>query len=270
MTTLLKIELRKNLTYPTFWILAGFYLVFLFLVVYAFQGMNWQSANPETGALEDVSMGFFAFPMVWRTVGYIAGYMGLFLAILIIINITNEFSFRTLRQSIINGQSREEFFFFKLGLVLIISIVATLWVFGTSLIIGGMNSGSEITPMFTDVHWISAVFMQVFGYLSLAVFASVLLRNSGLTVFLYLAYVIIIERIFWLLPDNIDRFLPAQSLSTLIPFPFPDQAIPPEGQAGGFPMLPDQNFSGVEMVIAFVWIVGFWGLSYWLIRRRDL
>ena len=126
MTTLLKIEFRKNLSYPTFWALIGFYLIFLLLAVYSLQGMDFQTQTEE--GMQDISLGYYAFPMVWQTVSYIAGYMGLFLAILVIINITNEFSFRTLRQSVINGQSRMEFLLSKLFLVLIISVIAAVWV----------------------------------------------------------------------------------------------------------------------------------------------
>ena len=143
---------------------------------------------------------------------------------------------------------------------------------GVSWFIGQLNTENiGDVSVFENVKWILAAFVQILGYLSLAVFVGTLLKNTGISVFLYLAYAIVAERIFWLLPDNIDRFLPAKSLNTLIPFPVPTDMIPEEiQQQGGIPMLPDQAFSSVEIMIALVWIALFWAGSYWLINKRDL
>jgi ABC-2 type transport system permease protein len=264
MNTLLKIELRKNLTNTTFWLLIGFYMVFLFFAVYALQGVDLRPNNLPPGEVQEITLGFFAFPLVWKTVGYIAGFMGLFLAILVVINITNEFSFRTFRQSIINGMSRREFLSSKLILVLAISLFATFWVLVVSWLIGTMNTPADGVGAASGMAWISAIFMQIFGYLSLAVLFSFLLRNTGLTIFLYLAYTIIIERVLWILPRSINRFFPVSSLDNLIPSPFPDSTMIMGAQDGWTP------FFTTEMAFAFVWIMIFWGLSYWLLRSRDL
>ncbi|MDX2245886.1 MAG: ABC transporter permease subunit [Bacteroidia bacterium] len=269
---LLQIEFRKSLKFRTFWILTGLFGVFLLLAVMAFQSIKPTEINGQS--TEEIEFGFYSFPMVWHTVGYLAGYMGLFLAILVIINITNEYNFRTLRQHIIDGLGRGEFLFSKFSLVFILTAAATLWVFATSLLFGYLNTE---TPgefsVFKSVGWIGIVGVQILGYLSLAGLVALFFRNAGLSIVMFIAYTLMIERIVWAIsPDMIDRFFPAKSLSNLIPFPVPEQMIPPTEATGGqpLPFIPDQSMPGWEIGVAIVWIGVFWGVGYLLLKKRDL
>ncbi|MEZ4775420.1 MAG: ABC transporter permease subunit [Bacteroidia bacterium] len=268
---LLQIEFRKSLKSRTFWILVGLFCVFLLLAVMAFQSIKPTEINGQS--TEDIEFGFYSFPMVWHTVGYLAGYMGLFLAILVIINITNEYNFRTLRQHIIDGLGRGEFLISKLLLVLILTGVATVWVFATSLLFGYLNTDAGESSVFQSVGWIGIVGLQILGYLSLAGLIALIFRNAGLSIVLFIAYNLLIERIVWAFsPDMIDRFFPVKSLSNLIPFPIPEQMIPPTEATGGqsLPFIPDQAMPGWEMLVSFVWIVVFWGVAYLILKKRDL
>lgn len=265
------IEFRKMVKFRTFWVLLGLFSVFLILIVMGFQSMKPTEINGQDAS--QIDFGFYAFPKVWHTVSYLAGYLGLFLALLVIMNISNEFSFRTLRQNIIDGMGRGEFLVSKLLMVLTVSFFATVWIFLTCLIIGNINTGPEGATPFSGMGWAGISFVQILGYLSLAALITLLVRNTGLSMVLFLAWVIFIERVIWLFfPDSIDQFFPSKSLTNLIPFPFPDDLMPQGDMASGdmMAMIPSQAMPTWELAVAGVYIAIFWLLGYFLLKKRDL
>ncbi|MFK5098226.1 hypothetical protein, partial [Klebsiella pneumoniae] len=65
----------------------------------------------------------FVFPEVWQTVAYFSSFFVLLPSILVIMLVTNEYTYKTHRQNIIDGWSRNEFLLSKLIDVAIISLV---------------------------------------------------------------------------------------------------------------------------------------------------
>ncbi len=65
----------------------------------------------------------FSFPNVWRTVPYDAGILLFIPAILIITLFTNEYSYRTHRQNIIDGWSRSRFIHIKIIEVFLLTVI---------------------------------------------------------------------------------------------------------------------------------------------------
>src|SRR5690606_20338970 len=84
----------------------------------------------------------YSFPAVWGNVGFWGSIFVLFLSILIIILTTNEFSFRTHRQNVIDGLHRLQFYHAKVYLVLTFSLLATVYLFIIGALFGYSNSGS--------------------------------------------------------------------------------------------------------------------------------
>jgi ABC-2 type transport system permease protein len=68
----------------------------------------------------------FSFPEAWHTVAFFSSIFVLLPSILVIMLVTNEYTFKTHRQNIIDGWSRKQFITSKLFDVLIVSVIATL------------------------------------------------------------------------------------------------------------------------------------------------
>ena len=70
--------------------------------------------------------GIFNFPFIWHFNTWIASILKLFLAIVIVSMMANEYSNRTLKQNLIDGLSKKEFILSKFYTVIVFSIVSTL------------------------------------------------------------------------------------------------------------------------------------------------
>jgi ABC-2 type transport system permease protein len=259
MKTLLAIEWLKIKRYRTFWILIGFFLVLLPLWNYQIEhGMIKMSGGAN--GINFLSQAY-SFPEVWGNVSFWASIFVLFLSILIIILTTNEYSFRTHRQNVIDGWSRLEFFHAKVALVLTVSLLTTLYVFIVGLLMGIANSG-DINHAFTQFYKLGYFFLLSVNYLGLALLISLLIRRSGLSIGLFLLYSLIIENILrgllnWGNDLNLGDFLPLQASDELLPLPlfqlFSSMAAPQTA--------PDMYF-----VIASIG----WCALYYFIGRRML
>ena len=58
---------------------------------------------------EAAKSGFFNFPYIWHFTTYIASWLKIFLAVIIVSMIANEYSYGTLKQNLIDGMSKKEF-----------------------------------------------------------------------------------------------------------------------------------------------------------------
>src|SRR5580704_16682073 len=109
MKKLISIELKKVLPYPTFWIILGVYMTLVFFVFFAIHNIQLK------GPLSFFSLkSYYTFPVLWQTLTWVASWFTLLLGMCVIILITNEFTFRTVRQNVIDGLSKMDFLVGKL------------------------------------------------------------------------------------------------------------------------------------------------------------
>lgn len=225
MRELLKIEWLKIKRYRTFWILIIFFAVLLPLFNYQIlKGMINIGGNSGLNILNQS----YNFPNVWGNMGFWGSIFVLFLSILIIILTTNEYSFRTNRQNVIDGWTRLEFYHAKVCLAIIISLVATIYVFVMGVIFGFANSGS-FDNMFSGLEKILYFFILSLNYTGFALLISVYIKRSGLAIGLFLLYCLIIENILkgvlnWKFDSKLGNYLPLQASDELLPFPMMQMA----------------------------------------------
>src|SRR5690606_18571465 len=101
MRQLLSIEWLKIKRYGTFWVLTGFFVVLMPLLNYQiFRGMVTVGGSGK-GGINLLSQSY-SFPAVWGNIGYWGSIFIIFLSILVIILITNEFGYKTHRQNVID------------------------------------------------------------------------------------------------------------------------------------------------------------------------
>jgi ABC-2 type transport system permease protein len=222
MLNLMRIEWMKLKNYRTFWILLGITVLAIPGVNYAVYGIVGMVASKEKGGGPIINP--FGFPDGWHTICYASSMLFIMQAILIITLTTNEFSFKTHRQNIIDGWSRSAFIGVKLIGVILLSILSTLIVLLTVLGFGYFTShaGAQVS-VWQGSRFLFFYFVQAISYSMIAFVIAVLIKRSGLAIGLFLIYMIV-EQVAMSVLTHLLHFAPAQYLpeettDRLIPFP---------------------------------------------------
>ncbi len=232
MLHLLKVDLKKLFNYRTFWIICGLY--FLTLGMATASGMEFLKWLANTfkdfgSKLNIDRIPLYHFPDVWQNLTWGSGLLKLMLAIMVIISITNEYQYRTIRQNIIDGMSREQFILSKVFTNLLLSISSMVLVFFVALFTGFIYSPEiSFSYMFTGAEFCLSYFLELFAFLSFALMLGILIQRSGLSIVLlfssYLIETIIKTNIDDYFP-SIVPFFPLQSIMNLVPLPFAKYAF---------------------------------------------
>ncbi|GAA3509428.1 ABC transporter permease [Aquimarina addita] len=228
--------------------------------------------------------GIFNFPYIWHFNAWFAAWLKLFLAIVIVAIMANEYTNRTLKQNLIDGLSKKEFLASKFLTVVIFSLLSTVFLFIVSLILGLIFSDfNEFSIITTDLEYIFAYFIKLVGFFSFCMFLGILIKRSAFALG-FLIFWQIIEGVFKLISslfkwkfdtDILDKiviqFLPLESMSNLIKEPFTRLSIV-QSTMNQFNESSEVN-SGVhwyEILIVLIWTGIFLSLSYYLLKKRDL
>lgn len=228
---LLKIEWLKIKNYKTFWII-------LALLAVCVAGINYiyfqlvTSKGQASGVASMVLGSPFRFPDVWHTVSQVASYMLFIPSLIIIILTTNEYNFKTHRQNVIDGLSRNQFILSKVLLIVVLSVVCLLIIFLTALVFGLAGEFSYFS--LENSEYLIYFFLQCFSYMSFALLLSLLLKRSGLAIALFFVYVFLVEHIivalinraasgnvlegpgYYFLLDASDKLIPVKSLEKMM------------------------------------------------------
>ena len=96
--------------------------------------------------------GIFNFPYIWHFNTFIAAVLKLFLALVIVSMMSNEYTYGTLKQNLIDGMSKKEFVLSKFLTVVLFATASTIFIFIMSLLLGySFSSYTETSIVFTDV-----------------------------------------------------------------------------------------------------------------------
>lgn len=227
MIRLLKIDLAKLVSYRTFWILLGIYFVVMGAITMSgMEALKWLAEKgAQFGEVDIMKVPLYHFPDIWQNLTYVAQYFRLLLGILIIISITNEFSYKTIRQNVIDGLDRFDFLGSKVLMILGLSIISTVFVFLIGLLMGSIYSPeAEMRFMFKHVEFIPAFFMATFNYLLLVMVIALIVKRAGLSIVILLVYPFLEFMVEVILPESLEfltNYLPYTALSNLIDLPFP-------------------------------------------------
>lgn len=185
MKTLLKIEWLKVKNYTAFKVISIFFATGIFgtnYIFYYFKKNVIDKADP-TGMLSSGSP--FEFPKVWLSVSYYSGCILVLPALLLLMLATNEFTYRTSRQNIIDGLSRKQFIEVKLMTALLLALASTLLVFITALIFGFAVGGSF---SFSGIENLGYFFLKAVTYNFVAILIAVLIRRTGFAIAIFFIY----------------------------------------------------------------------------------
>ncbi len=267
MLYLLKIDLKKMTSYRTFWVVCGLYFFTLGMTTATgMEFLKWLvSMGAEFGAEINITrIPFYHFPDVWQNITFVSGFFKVILAFMVVISITNEFSYRTVRQNVIDGLSRKQFIMSKVYTNILLSLMSTTMVFIIALVTGMIYSPSIIvSDLLMDLEFFPAYFLEIFTLLSFALLLGMMIQRSGLTI-VVLVLAPMIEAIIranvddyvpWLVP-----YFPMESIRNLIPMPFPRYV---------FREIQDY-VSIISVFAALGWAFTFNYLAYLKLKRSDI
>ncbi len=225
--------------------------------------------------------GIFNFPYIWHFNTFITAFFKLFLAIVIVSMMSNEYSNKTIKQNLIDGLSKKEFILSKFLTVITFALVSTIFVFIVSLVLGLIYSDfTEISIILSDLEFLLAFFIKLTGFFSFCLFLGVLVKRSAFALgFLILWQVF--EGIFrgiirWKFFDGettdiIMGFFPLQAMFNLIKEPFSRLgAVQSVANQMGEKLALDYYIHWYEILIVMAWIAIFIYGSYAILKRRDL
>lgn len=226
-------------------------------------------------------MGIFNFPYIWHFNTYIAGFFKLFLAIVIVSMMANEYSNKTIKQNLIDGLSKKEFILSKFLTVVLFAAISTIFVFVVSMILGLIFSDyNELSIIFSELEFLFAFFLKLLGFFSFCLFLGILVKRSAFALGFLILWQIIeglialffSQRIF---EDDtagqVMAFLPLQSMYNLIEQPATRlSAVQAVANQVGEKINLDYAVHWYEILIVLVWTAIFIYLSYALLKKRDL
>jgi ABC-type transport system involved in multi-copper enzyme maturation permease subunit len=226
--------------------------------------------------------GIFNFPYIWHLNSYIGALPKIFLALVIVSMMANEYTYGTLKQNLIDGMSKKEFVLSKFLTVLVFSGLSTVFIFVISLLLGLMYSTyDEVGIIFSEMDYLLAFFVKLTGFFSFCLFLGVLIKRSAFAIgFLFVWY--LIENIGFLifgklivndfeLARSIFRYMPLEAMSGVLIEPFTKlDMIQAVGNQVGVLEIKDYAVDYGLVAVVLVWTGLFvWG-SYALIQKRDL
>jgi ABC-2 type transport system permease protein len=219
----LSIEWMKLKSYRTFWVLSILYLVSIFganYIVYRIQQEIYEAK--EAKGMAEMMLGTppYAFPNVWHMASYVSSFLLFLPGLLMIVSITNEYSYKTHRQNIIDGWSRQQFITTKLATAIINAAASTIMVFLTALIFGFINGEPFDTDKMINLVYF---FIQALSYTMVALLFALLFRRGALAIGLFFLYAIVLENLLAGLMNHFlnysGRYLPLEATDNLVPLP---------------------------------------------------
>lgn len=225
--------------------------------------------------------GIFNFPYIWHFNTFVAALLKIFLAIIIVSMMSNEYTYKTIKQNLIDGLSKKEFIASKFLTVVLFSIVSTVFVAVISLILGRIYSDyTEWGIVFTDLRFLVAYFIKLVGFFSFCLFIGILVKRSAFA----LGFLILWQMfegftrgmIRWKLfdgetTDAIMGFFPLNAMFNVLKEPFSRlSAVQSVANQIGEEIALDYGTSLLDMGIVLAWTAIFiWG-SYRILKKRDL
>jgi len=255
-----------------------------FLLIFSIAILS--TINVEFGPIKFnlAEQGIFNFPYIWHFNTFIIALLKIFFAIVIVGMIGNEYSYKTIKQNLIDGMSKGEFLKSKVYTIAAFVGISTLLVFIISLILGGIYSDyNEFQIIFSELEYLLAYAAKLFGFFSFCLFLAILIKRSAFAlgflalwqVFEGIAYGLLRWRLSDLIPqlsaEQVIKFFPLRSIGNLITEPFTRlSAIQNIADQLGEGFTKDYGVSFLNITVVLVWSALFiWG-SYSLLKGRDL
>lgn len=259
MFRLLQIELTKILNNRTVWIIFGLHFLLLAPIAFGFKqivnNISFKMGDIDFAQVAMEGFSVFNYPGIWHNMAYLASWFKLFFAIIVVVLVTNEYTFRTIKQNIIDGMSKFEVLAAKQLMILLLALAATLLLAILTFILGKNPNNVSIL---LGMGYLFKYFLGLVVYLNFAYLLSSWLKKAGLTIGLLFLYTLVIENLMaFKLPEQVANFLPMNLISNLIPNPmvayFKPEAV--------------VTLSNVSLLAVGLYWLLFVFLVFWMLKR---
>jgi len=266
---LLSLEWKKFKNNSVFNLFGIMYLVTFSTVIFIGKELKFPEMVLNTDDL-------FMFPNNWEWMAYSGNWLVFFFLGFVMMNmITSEVGFKTMRQNIITGLTRQEYFLGKLYVAITLSVLATLFYIFCTLAIGYFhNDPYSFENAFNNPTWPVRFFLMCMGYLSFAMLIGFIVRRSGIAIFIYTCYILFIELILkwfatsWIFDNSsFINYWPLNAIEDLAPNPTWKKLenIPIKDIDFDFLLTPSQ-----AMIASSIYICLFIGIAFWHFMRKDI
>ncbi|MCY3999088.1 MAG: ABC transporter permease subunit [Flavobacteriaceae bacterium] len=279
MIRLIQIELYK-LYYNRF---ARFLLISYFLLILSAVLLTSIKVDLNFIKFYLAEQGIFNFPYIWHFNTYVIALLKIFLAIVVIFMISNEFVYKTLKQNLIDGLTKREVLNSKFLTLILFVLVSTVFVFFVTFFLGLIYSDyNELAIIMTDIEYMIPYAVKLLGFFSICMFLVFLVKRATIAIGMlgsWTALEPIIKAIldvrlkdtFLINANDIAQFFPLQSMSNLIVEPFTRFSVVRNlAHQAGSPINKSYDITLQSIVIVLVWTVIFYFWSYYLLKKRDL
>ena len=230
-----KLEWLKLKHYRFFWILIVMYLLALFIIctfgVFFLEWLKRQGADFD--GIDPTLLPIYDFPDIWQNTTYLASFVKVILAFIVIISATNDISYLTMRQNIIDGISKKEFLLSKLSLIIFLALFSTFFLFVIGFINGSIYShvwGPEY--IYDEFEFLLAYLFDIIVFCSFALILALIIKKAGFAIVFLFLYSLMFEPILTLILTDapwsrdtiwadIAMYFPVKSMNGLIPVPYP-------------------------------------------------
>ncbi len=271
MMNVLRTEWLKIRNYPAFWWVMAMTALSYPGINYIFWNIYKEITKKESasGQIAKMLLGNpFAYPETFHTTAYFSSFFVFIPAIVVIMMITNEYTYKTHRQNIIDGWSRNQFLLSKFFDVVIITLMVTLLYFIIAVVVGIVASGKSTASMWSKSEYVLYFALQTFSQLSIAFLIGFLVRKSFIALSIFVFYFIILENMFVgyskVKLNDIGRFMPLEISDRIIPIPAFLGRIDEKAYKASLAAITTHLF------LTFLVIAAVWGLCYYFNKRRDL
>ncbi|MDR2424355.1 MAG: ABC transporter permease [Prevotellaceae bacterium] len=258
MLRLLSIEFLKLRTNRQFLALVLLLLITISVVDYVIMKTNGGNARMMSKLLS-IPEEMLAYSLV----SFVCGFIFTIPAMIIIMHTCAEYTYKTHRQNIIDGMTRQQYIATKLMLVVAIALFTTIAVYLIAFLIGTFdNSPFSLAAMKYMVFY----FVQAVMYLSLAFLFALIIKRSILSLSVFVVYSLIFENI---LEYKLGKKFDASAISDMLPLASCDHLITaPDRQI--FSFIADPKPETVYLAATLIYIAACCALCFYRYGKQDL
>lgn len=270
----IQLEWLKLKNYKVFWVLWIMYMVAVLVItsggVFLLEWMK--SKGVDFQGVDPTIIPIYDFPDIWQNSTYLASFVKILIAFIVIISVNNDISYNTLRQNIIDGVSKWEYLLSKMALIWGLALLSVVLIFISGLINGMIYSHvSGLSYVFDEMEFLAALGWEIVVYGTLAFLLALLIKKSGFVIVILFLYTFMFEPITTTILENVPSlketfwpqttaFFPIRSLNNLISIPFGRYI---------FQEIED-NVSISAVVITIAWFIIYVMAIMHLLVKRDL
>ena len=220
------------------------------------------------------SIVLYEVPTVWDFQGYVGNwFVSILFGFLVIYLFTSEVSYKTMRQNMISGLTRQQYFTAKMGTVVVLSLYATLLYYISCLVLGMIHTDYYDFELMLDNNWGGfRFFLMCLGYLTFALLIANLIRRGMLSIIVYLGYLMAVETIVRLIvlfkfKIRTANFAPMNAIEDIMPNPYlriPEIFTIKEFDFKFLLSFSEAVTAGILYTSIFIYA------GWWMFRKRDL